>query len=192
MKKIIWTLLVAGAACAGCAQTPSAPQPTRLIPVYTSTQQAKLSYCSAMTRTARAIAELKLVGRPAMDVKKAYDADQNAKLLVPLVDKVYSDNVSNTWDYAGVFFNECALNIADVPGDLVNLASYCMQNSYIAETAQQFHTKGIPISKAYERFAQLPGSRPKTIIDAVYARKPTDTSEPLHTWTSCIAPQIGK
>jgi hypothetical protein len=194
MKHTTRTFLAVLTICSGCAQNPvdtapSRPQPTT---IYTSQEMTKLTYCVGLTHNARIISTNKLNGRSAVDVKSDYTSNPNSKLLIPLVDKIYGDAFTNSWDYAGIFFNECALNVVNVPAERVGMANYCMQNGFIADTAQRYRDAGAPKEKAYDQFSKLPSETPRVIIDKVYSHSKGDTTEQMDAWTSCITPLVRK
>jgi hypothetical protein len=211
---VVWKLIVVAlvASCAPATHPPAAPDRTAassspsppastgepvdaahppakpsLAKTYTAKERNQMTYCIALSETARRAAVEKLRGTPIDDVKKAYEGKPNARLNVATIDKVYKEHVSTAWDYAVGFFGECAGELAGVSRDRVKLASFCMQNQLIADVAFQYKTSGKPIEDAYAQFAQFKSSTPKAIVDVVYASTKDRAAIRMEVWNSCMA-----
>lgn len=155
---------------------------------YTAREKTNMTYCIGMTDTARYIAEQKNKGTPMEDVKNYYVSKPNAKLNIATVDKVYASTFSSVWDYSISFFNECAYNLAAVPAERVNLASYCMQNQLIADVAHTFKSTGKPKDQAYAFFAKFNNDTVNAVIDKTYASNKSRPEIKLEVWNACMAP----
>jgi hypothetical protein len=167
------------------------PSMPPLAKTYTEKERGQLTYCIGLCETARRAAAEKLRGTPIEDVKKLYDGKANARLNIATVDKVFSDHVSTAWDYTVSFFSECAREIAGVPSDRAQLASYCMQNQLIADVAFQYKASGKPKEQAYAYFAQFKSSTPKAIVDLVYASTKERAAVRMEVWNTCMAELSG-
>jgi len=167
--------------------TQPVPPPATRAPLYSHREYNAMTTCVGLTDNAYSIAVLRLKGRSLADVKSLYDATETAKLMLPLVDKVYGDKVPNAWEYAVAFFSECALNMGDVPASRSGLAGYCMQNGMIASIAARYRDGETPKNWVYEQFAPL-GETPKGIIDRVYAASKSRAEAELDAWKVCMAP----
>lgn len=155
--------------------------------VYTRDEYVKMTYCVGMSDTAFHIATSKVQGKSAEDVTKFYSANKEyARMNTAIVDKIYSDKFTSVWDYTVSFFDECALNMADVPKSRVNMASYCHQNSMIAMVAHNFKASGAPKESAYKYFAPFKNETPNRIIDQVYASSKGRAEIGLDIWQSCM------
>jgi hypothetical protein len=158
---------------------------------YSAREKTRMMLCVGLTDNAFSIADAKLAGRAAADLKTEYASRPEARLTVPLVDKVYADSFSHSWDYAVAFFKECALNLAEVPDTRAGLAAYCMQNSMIASIAYNSRNAGAPREQTYKLFAQFPSEASRKIIDQVYEQSKSRPEEMVDTWTACMAPLTG-
>ena len=155
---------------------------------YTLDERAKMTVCVGLTDVAQRIAEQKRRGQRIEDVKAYYAAGANARLFVPLVDKVYGATFTNAWDYAVSFFMECAREMASVSGGHVEPAAWCLQHGMIASVAHTDQAAGVPKEQTYERFTVLSGEAPRAIIDDVYARPRLRAQVVLDAWNRCVAP----
>jgi hypothetical protein len=156
-------------------------------PVYSKDEAGSLSLCQSMSDNAWTIASRKLAGRSAEDVKIEYRGRPASELTIPMIDKVYEDQFSNSWDYVVSFYRECALNMADLPEKRSDMAAYCMQNSMIASIAKEFKSGNAPREKAYQYFEKMPNSA-KMIVDEVYAQSQTRNEIVRSVWQSCMDP----
>jgi hypothetical protein len=170
-------------------ESPAATQPAER--PYSAAEKTRMTLCVGLTDNAFSIADARLAGRLAADLKAEYAVRPEAHLLVPLVDKVYADTFSHSWDYAVAFFNACALNVAQVPRTRSGLAAYCMQNSMIASIAYNSKNAGASREQTYKLFAQLPAEAPRKIVDQVYANSKSRPEQIADTWNSCMAPLTG-
>jgi hypothetical protein len=159
--------------------------PARASDTYTRNEVSRLGFCAGLTLNAKYIVEQKRGGRPAGEVKQQMQKNSAAELLVPLVDKVYAENVSSSWDYAGDFFDECALNMASVPRARVGMANFCMYNSLMAVTARQARDAGAPKEQAH-RMVPFKSPTVDEIIDGVYAKAKGSGPSQLDAWNECI------
>jgi hypothetical protein len=141
----------------------------------------------SMTDNAMTIATYKMAGRSMAEVKALYETGPQSTVLQSLVDKIYGENVSNTWDYTVSFYMECAVNMANIQAPRSNMAAYCMQNVMIATMAHTLREAKIPKETAYQRFDRM-GATPRRIIDEVYGQSSTRTEIAMRTWSSCMAP----
>jgi hypothetical protein len=179
--KPFFAMLIMLSSAGTLAQAPAQPPDT-----YTRNEASRLGFCSGLTINAKYIVEQKRRGRPAEEVKQQMQRNSAADLLVPLVDKVYAEPAKLPWDYAGDFFDECALNMASVPKQRVGMANFCMYNSLIAVTARQARDAGVPKEQAY-RSVPFKGKTPESIIDGVYAKDKGAGPSQLDAWNECIA-----
>ena len=154
---------------------------------YSAVEKSKATLCVGLTTNALTIAQYRLAGRNISDVKNEYAFRPQSQLLLPLVDKVYLDSVSNAWDYSVSFFKTCASNMAAMTPERSAFATYCMQNVIIATIAESYKNIGAPKENAYRYFEKL-GDTPKHIIDDVYSRFQGGPQAQLAIWESCMPP----
>jgi hypothetical protein len=177
----------------GCAaSTPplapkEAPVRVRTPAPYSANEASRLMLCMSMTDNAMTIAAYKTSGRPIDEVKALYKQRPQSTVTEKLVEKVYSENVSNTWDYTVSFYKECAANMVNMQAPRSNTATFCMQNVMIATTAYSLKEAGLPKETSYKRFDKM-GDTPRQIIDDVYGQSGTRTEAAMKTWNSCMAP----
>ena len=165
-----------------------AAEPAPAKPAYTAAEQKQLAYCMWLSTAAYTIAAYKLHGDPASVPKQFYSTDPRSDVLLPLVNTVYNDQVTDAWDYAGVFYHDCALKLGKIEPERSLASVSCMYQTIIAATARTARAAGTPKEKLYALYAQQ-GADARRIIDGVYAPKavPIQGSE-LQTWSSCMAP----
>ena len=188
--------------CAACAVHPVAPAASTgpgavtpaagtAAPLYSARERASLFGCSALTDTAMIVADMKHRGVSLQDVKGFYAGRPNSDLTLATADKVYDDKVGNIWDYATVFFGDCATRVSLVPRERTGPASFCMLNSMIAASAQASREAHVPIEKVEQYFAGFPGDQPRAIITRVYAQSQSRAEAHAEAWNACMAPISG-
>jgi hypothetical protein len=165
----------------GCATSQ-----TRTEKYYTSTEFSKMTYCIGMSDTAMYVATEKLKKRPKEQLINYYSNKDNSRLNIATVDKVYSENFTNAWDYTIGFFEECAANLAAVQQSRVKFASYCTQNTLIADVAYANKRYGYPKEQAYEKFTKFKSKTPRQIVDKVYASDKGRAEIKLDVWNDCM------
>ena len=189
----ILTSIVLALMLFGCATVTPPPAPTAAPvhvtapPAYTTNEATRLMLCMSMADNAMTIATYKVAGKSIDEVKALYRQGPQSTLTLALVDKVYGENISHTWDYTVSFYKECAVNMANIPPPRSDMATYCMQNVLIASTAYNLKAAGLPKETTYKRFDKM-GETPKHIVDEVYGQSGTRTEVTLKTWNSCMAP----
>jgi hypothetical protein len=166
-----------------------------------------MTLCLGLTDNAYNIANAKLAGRPAAELKTerpesgfGFTVPQMNKVYPQLVERVYAASISHPWDYAVAFFKDCTLNAAGVPDAHSGPAVFCMQNSMITSIA--LHSKGAGVSRqeAYKLFAQLPTETSSKILDQVYAQPKFAPGydyalrayvQMVIAWDDCMTPLTG-
>jgi hypothetical protein len=157
-------------------------------PSFTAADQSRLEFCASLSVSAYVIAGYKLHGDPKELPKQLFAAKPSADMLVPLVDTIYGDNVSNAWDYAGVFYQDCAVELAKLATERAKLTTPCMYSAVIAATARTARDAGTPKAQVYALFAYL-GTQATKIIDDIYAPPavPAEGTE-LRVFSTCMVP----
>jgi hypothetical protein len=180
---VLASVTLAGLAACATAPVPQAPATTAM---YAPAERANLFGCSALTDSAMIIAEMKRKGAP-RDTAKGYFAGRpNADLTLATVDLVYDAHIVNVWDYATVFFGDCAAHVARVPATRAGPAGFCMLNSMIAATAQGSQAEGTPIDQVERYFAGFPGELPRAIIARAYAQPQSRAAAHAQAWNECM------
>jgi hypothetical protein len=161
-------------------------------PSFTAAEQSRLGFCASLSVNAYVIAGDKLRGDPKELPKQLFGARPSADVLVPLVDPIYGDNVSNAWDYAGVFYQDCAVQLAKLAAERAKLTTPCMYSAVVAATARTAREAGTPKAQVYALFAYL-GAQATKIIDDMYAppEVPAEGTE-LQVFSACMAPLTTK
>ncbi len=144
-----------------------------------------------MTDTAGYVAAKKMKGTSKKELLNFYRSRNNAKMNIATVNKVYSTKFTNTWDYSVSFFKECSLNLAGVPSSRINFASYCLQNTLIANIAHAFKKNGEAKKLAYKVFAKFKSKTPNKIVDKVYSSSMSRSEAKLDAWNSCMVKVSG-
>ncbi len=183
MQKI-YAALMAVSLLAGCA---TGTESSSRKPVYSREEHSKMTLCIGMSDTAMFVATRKLRGAPKDALLKFYDGKEHSRLNKATVEKVYGDRFTYAWDYTVEFFSECALNLAGVERKRANLASYCAQNSMIANVAHAYKASGADKQRAYSHFSKLQSKTPNEIIDRVYASSKSRAELMLGEWNSCMS-----
>ncbi len=165
----------------GCAASQKGPEK-----IYTQNEKRQMTYCIGMADTVRYVAMEKIRGVPQKKVRAHYAGKAHEKMNLAIVDKVYKENVTLVWDYTVGFFNECALNMADVPKERSPVASNCMENQLIADVAFAYKKQGAPVEKAYAHFSGFKNKTFRQIIDRVYASPQTRGRIKMDVWNDCI------
>ena len=168
--------------------TACASQDTSQTSIYTADEYRNMTLCIGMADTAMFVASHKLKGTPIEQMNDHYRPHDNARLNLATVEKVYADSFTSEWDYTLSFFNECALNLADVPASRVRMAGYCMQNGMISDMAYAFKQSGASKQDAHSYFAAFKTDTVNTIVDKVYSSSQNRAEMKLDVWNSCMAP----
>lgn len=166
----------------GCA----AKQPP-MHPYYSHTEFLKMTYCFGMSDTTMHVAIQKLKHRPKKKLIDYYSSRPNAELNLAIVKKVYKDHFTSAWDYTVHVFNACALHLAGVSANRVGFASYCEQNTLIADAAYGYRKYGYSKQKVYKQFAQFKSKAPQRIVDRVYASHESRAAIKMQVWQTCMA-----
>ena len=174
----------------GCSTPP--PPKAPLAPKYTAKEKSNMTMCVGMTDTARMAADAKSKGVSAQELKDRRTSGPMLELYNMTIDKVFQDKFTLPFDYAISFFDDCALNIANVPKDRVKFANYCNVNSMLAGRAHEYKKSGMSKEKVYEAFAQFGSETPRRIVDQVYAGSNNRAASAMNEWNSCIGPITGK
>ena len=157
-------------------------------PTYTAQESRGLTYCVGLSDTAFAVAERKLRGSTAGDQRAEYAARPRSELTLPLIEKVYTDEFKSSWEYAVRFFDECAVNVVEIPEDRLAGATMCVQQGMIASVAHAQKAAGTKKDAVYANFAKFPSGSTHAIIDAVYAHAQDRPAAELAAWNACMAP----
>lgn len=168
--------------------TACASQNTSQKSVYTAQEYGSMTLCVGMSDTAMHVASKKLAGTPIEEMNDYYRPHENARLNLATVEKVYADSFTSEWDYTLSFFNECALNLANVPAKRVGMAGYCMQNGMISDLAYAFKQSGAAKQDAHSYFAAFKSETVNSIVDKVYASSDNRAEMKLDVWNSCMSP----
>lgn len=156
---------------------------------YTGQERHGLTYCVALSDTAFAVAERKLRGNTAGDLRAEYAARPRSEVTLPLIDKVYTDEFKSSWDYAVRFFDECAVNVVEIPEPRLAGATECVQQGMIASLAHSQKEGGAKKDTVYAYFAKFPPESTHAVIDAVFAKAEKDrAAAELAAWNACMAP----
>ena len=195
MTSIITSLL-----CLLCASVFAQPVPTAkttaapaaATQTYTAAEQQRLGFCVSLSVNAYVIAGYKLHGDPKEVPKKLFATNPSANVLLPMVDTVYSDTVTDAWSYAGAFYRDCAEQLAKFAPERVGDTEPCMYTAVIAATARTARAAGTPKDKVYTIYAKQ-GPEARRIIDSIYAPPavPADGTE-MQVFSSCMVPLTAK
>lgn len=156
---------------------------------YTKPERHGLTYCVALSDTAFAVAERKLRGNTAGDLRVEYAARPRSEVTLPLIEKVYGDEFKSSWDYAVRFFDECGVNVVEIPTVRLGGAEACLQQGMIASLAHSQKAGGATKDSVYAYFAKFPAESTHAVIDAVFAKAEKDRpAAELSAWNACMDP----
>jgi hypothetical protein len=174
---------------AACATNPPAPAAAaKATPVYSIADRSYLSLCMAMSLSAHDMAEDKLQGEPADRVKAGYAGDPRGPVLVPLVDQVYGDSFTDTWDYTGGFYSDCAASIGHLSVEQSQASMPCLYPALVTAVARDAREAGIGKPQVQAQFASH-ADLAQAAIDAVYAPAAVpQKSVVMDDWNSCMDP----
>ena len=167
--------------------TACASQNTSQQSTYTAREYGDMTLCVGMSDTAMYVASKKLAGTPIEEMNDYYRSHANARLNLATVEKVYAESFTSEWDYTLSFFNECALNLANVPADRVGMAGYCMQNGMISDMAYAFKKSGATKQDTHSYFEAFKSEMVNSIVDKVYASSNNRAEMKLDVWNSCMS-----
>jgi predicted aminopeptidase len=184
-------LVIAGTllACGIAAAQPASSAPAASS-AYSPDEHARLTQCIGMADNVQSIAEYKLAGRSALNVKMMYAPMPTGAQVFPTIDRVFGDAFTHAGDYAVAYFKACAVEMAQIPADRVAPAAVCMQNAMTASAAKKLKDAGATRESATEQLVK-PGNDARGIVEAVYAQSKTRMEGQLDTWNACISPPAG-
>ncbi len=155
----------------------------------TKAERTQLLTCLGLASNAMGVATQRLRGTKVEAMKSFYAGKPQEKLLLALVDKVYADEVTNAWEYAAGFYQECVPNMTQVSEARAKPATKCAFDALIAEKTRELRASGQTLEQANGYFTGFPPG-PRAVIAGVYAADPLP--EPgaagLKVWDDCIAP----
>jgi hypothetical protein len=176
----------------GSAMAEPAPAPAAVAPTFTAAEQQRLAYCVPLAVNAYVIAAYKVHGDPIEVPKKLFAANPAANILLPMVSTIYSDTVIDAWSYAGVFYQDCAVQLAKFAPERAMYTEPCMYSTIIAATARTARAAGTPKQKVYALYADR-GPEARRIIDGIYAPAvvPAEGTE-MQVFSTCMVPLTAK
>jgi hypothetical protein len=177
--------LLLGAAASVAQQTAS----TGSHAVYTGLESAKLFYCVVMADSAKGIADRKLQGATALELKRREYPDAEMKEIYnATVDKVYEDTFTSVWDYSVGFFGYCARDIAMVSEAQAVFGAGCYKNSQVAAETVDLRLKGLSKKDVTSHFSSLKSDMPKEVVDKTWAGDQDRSTAALDAWDLCMKP----
>jgi len=181
---LLLTLTVSG--CGGATVKPEK--------LFSKNDYSKLTLCLGLSYSAHRIASLKIKGEKKAKIKKLIITDKMTKKtkenISKLVDGVYKDKFKSAWDYSVKFFKECAGRVASVYSPRVQYASFCTQNSFIADVAYSFKEQGKDKAEAYKYFDKFKSKVPNNVIDSVYQHAKDRKSARVRIWSGCMKSRV--
>ena len=117
-----------------------------------------------------------------------YAGRPRSELTLPLIEKVYADEFKSSWEYAVRFFDECAVNVVEIPEARLAGANQCLQQGMIASVAHTQKAAGAKKEAVYQSFAKFPTASTHAVIDAVFAQAQDRPAAELAAWNACMGP----
>jgi hypothetical protein len=185
-------LLWGGALAQAATPAGTAAAPVAATQTYTAAEQQRLGFCVSLSINAYVVAVYKLHGDPISVPKKLFASNPAANVLLPMVSTVYSDTVTDAWDYAGAFYRDCAEQLAKFAPERVGDTEPCMYSAVIAATARTARAAGTPKEKVYAIYVTR-GPEARRIIDSIYAPPavPAEGTE-MQVFSTCMVPLMAK
>ncbi|CZF84580.1 hypothetical protein [Grimontia marina] len=177
------TLILSVSTLSACSNQ---PEPIKPIQLYSNKETVQMSYCAELADMAYLVASQKLQEQPKQSQIDRFSNGTTAQIKLNLVEDVYAHDFTSAWDYSVDLFDQCALKVANVPAERLNIASYCAQKSLVAGGAYVLKQSGSPKLDAYIMFASYKTTKPYEVIDAVYAKSSSHDAVAKKTWDSCI------
>jgi hypothetical protein len=153
---------------------------------YKAPEKANLTLCATVSMYVKSIAEYKVAGMPEDRTDKYYGHAPGQRRN-PLVHEVYTGTVTDAWEYAAGYFQDCAVSKAKIPVARVAPAAYCMRNAMIADTAISLRILGKAKADVYAYLARFGDDTARATIDGVYAAATAPKrNASLDTWNTCM------
>jgi hypothetical protein len=153
---------------------------------YKALEKSNLTLCATVTLYAKSIAEYRIAGMPEEKTDRYYGHAPGQREN-PLVHQVYAGTVTDAWEYAAAYFQDCAVDKAKIAADRTGPASACMRDTMIADTAISFRILGRPKQDVYAYLKRFDDEAARKTIDAEYA-SPTipKRNASMDTWNACM------
>jgi len=175
------------------SQSSSAPPPpvqsTPSLGGLTEKEFAGMPPCVELAVSVWGIAENKLQGTSAEDVKKQYESQLDAStrnIMLSFVDRVYADKSGAPGLYSIRYLDSCAQQKAGIAPNRMGVGNSCLKNAYISAKASAFKKSGASSDKAYEPFSEIYGTQASTIIDKVYRSPDSNEGLGVAEWKACV------
>ncbi|MDD1780271.1 hypothetical protein LRP49_03565 [Enterovibrio sp. ZSDZ35] len=160
--------------------------PSKPLLIYNAKEAVKLSYCDDLANTAYIISTNKTNGVSKQTQFVALSGDGSAEIKGALIDDIYRDEIKSSWDYSTDVFLQCALKVADIPDDRIEVASLCAQKSLVARGAGDMYEAGQAKLDAYTAYAAYKTVRPFVVVDEVYDEGLNGAEASQLAWKECL------
>ncbi|KKD60980.1 hypothetical protein RN22_08005 [Grimontia sp. AD028] len=177
------TLILSVSTLSACTNQ---PEPIKPIQLYSNKETVQMSYCAELADMAYLVASQKLQDQPKQSQIDRFASGTAAQIKLNLVEDVYAADFTSAWNYSVDLFDQCAVKVANIPAERLNVASFCAQKSLVAGGAYDLKQAGAPKLDAYMVFASYKATKPYEVIDAVYKKSSSHDAVTKKTWDSCI------
>ena len=153
---------------------------------YSADEITQLGSCALRARYAETIAEEKLNGRSADQIKAAHLNDKSISDGQTLIDEAFSNTFFSKNDFAMKIFKLCATtnNMTD---ERSNRATFCMSNQFAVEYIWNAKQQGISDKEVRHRLAESANKAVPLITREIYNREAESLDEArARLWDDCI------
>jgi len=157
------------------------------VPLYYSADEiTKLSSCALRARYAEAIADEKLNGKSAEQIKATHLNDKSIPDGQMLIDQAFTNAFFSKNDFAMKIFNTCtAMN--NMTNERSNRAAFCMSSQFGAEYIWNAKQQGISDKEVRHRLAESGNKTVPLITHEIYDHEAESLDETrIRLWDDCI------
>jgi len=163
-------------------------------PRYTKREGEKLMFCTVLIDNAVKISDRKLAGRGIPEVKAEYAAapfrePKDRDMMVSMVDKVYADGPTDSFEYGLQFIDECLEHVLALPPARTGAARACLRGLLGAVIAWNYRERRRPAEEAQAKLARLGGGS-GSLVEAAYSTDAARGEWILARYKGCIAPHV--
>ena len=159
------------------------------MPAFSGRESAVLFYCAGLADSAKTIAEQKLQGATATEIRRPPNQDASMKEMhEAMVAKVYEDSFASARGYAVDFFGDCAHEVAKVSGEQARFGVSCYQDAQLALDTVDLRIQGHSKRGIIKQFSAMKGERSWKVIDKAWAAKKSRSDAASDAWKQCMKP----
>jgi len=153
---------------------------------YTADEITQVGSCALRARYAETIAEEKLNGKSADQIKSAHRDDKKVSDPQTLIDQTFANAFYSKNDFAMKIFFSCE-KTNHMSDERINRAGFCMSNQFVAEYIWNGKQQGLQEKEVRHRLAESSNKAVPLIAREIYSHDAESLEEARsRLWDDCI------